>query len=92
MNTPEEAAALLCPAARAFSAPSTPGCRGPVCMAWRYETITTKHPLWLPAVRAKAEELGEKSPYPKAAAYVAENKAELGMVPVKGFCGLGGQP
>lgn len=91
MRTPEEAAGLLCPFSRTFAAPQAQaGCRGPSCALWRWEQITTAHPLWKDAVRAKAEELGERQPFPKAAAWVAENKASLGMVPVKGFCGAGG--
>ena len=93
MRTPEEAADLLCPVARTFAAsPAVTGCKGPSCAVWRWEAITTKHPLWAPAVKAKAEELGEKAPFAKASAWVAENKADLGMIPVKGFCGLGGAP
>lgn len=91
MKTPEEAAHLLCPVARTFSAsPATAGCKGPECMVWRWEAVTVKHPLWLGAMQARAAEIGEKAPYPKAAAWVAANLADLGMVPVKGWCGLGG--
>jgi hypothetical protein len=93
MRTPEDAKGLLCPFSRTFGMKeAVAGCRGPNCMLWRYEAITTAHPLWRDAVRAKAEELGERQPFPKAAAWVAENKAALGMVPTRGFCGAGGAP
>lgn len=90
MNTPEQAATLLCPFARSFAVQPVASCRGPACACWRWEQITTAHPLWKDAVRAKAEELGEKAPFPKAAAWVAENKTALGMVPTRGQCGIGG--
>lgn len=93
MRTPEEASTLLCPFSRTFGLKeAVSGCRGPNCMLWRFETITTSHPLWKGAVQAKAAELGEKVPFPKASAWVAENKAELGMAPTRGFCGAVGQP
>jgi hypothetical protein len=93
MNTPTEAAALLCPLARTFAAsPAVEGCRGPACAAWRWETVTTAHPLWREAVRAEAEKTGEKVPFAKAARLVADNAVEFGLVPTKGFCGLAGLP
>ncbi len=92
MRTPDEAKDLLCPLARTFAeTPAVAGCRGPLCMLWRWETITTKHPLWLPAVQAKAKETGEKPPYAEASKWVAKNLADLGMTPKVGFCGAGGQ-
>jgi hypothetical protein len=93
MKTPTEARDLLCPFARTFGvAKAEPGCRGPECALWRWETITTKHPLWLPSVQAKAKDTGEKPPYAQASKWVADNKEALGMVPTRGFCGAGGQP
>lgn len=93
MKTPEEAKGLLCPFSRTFGLPKAePGCRGPACMLWRWEQVTTKHPLWLGAVKTKAAELGEKGACPEAAAWVADNKEALGLVPTRGFCGAGGQP
>lgn len=93
MNTPEEADDKWCPFARTFADKvAVPGCRGPACMLWRWEQITTKHPLWLGAVQTKAAELGERAPFPKASAWVAENKEALGLIPTRGFCGAGGQP
>jgi hypothetical protein len=94
MKTPEEAKSLLCPFARTFALPQAErGCRGPECALWRYETITTKHPLWLPAVQKRAAETGETTPSrPQASKWVAENLAELGIVPTRGYCGAGGQP
>lgn len=93
MRTPEDAKSLLCPFSRTFGMKeAVPGCRGPECALWRYEQITVAHPLWRDAVRTKAEELGERAPFPKASAWVAENKAALGVVPTRGFCGAGGQP
>jgi hypothetical protein len=92
MRTPEDAKSLLCPFARTFGvAKAEPGCRGPVCALWRFEKITTAHPLWKPAVLKRAEEIGDKPPYAKAAAWVSENKEVLGMVPTRGFCGAGGE-
>lgn len=91
MRTPEEAAALLCPFARTFAQKeAVAGCRGPECALWRYEAITTAHPLWKPAVQQRAAGTGEKPPYAQASKWVAENLAELGMVPTKGYCGAGG--
>lgn len=84
---------ILCPFARTFAAsPAIATCRGLDCALWRWEAITTKHPLWLPAVRARAAETGEKPPYRDASSWVAQNLASLGMVPQLGFCGAGGQP
>lgn len=91
MNTPEEAAEKLCPWARTFAVKEAQAeCRGPSCMAWRWEAVTTAHPLWKDAVQKKGAELGEKVPYAKASAWVAENKETLGLVPTKGYCGAGG--
>ena len=91
MRTPEEAKSLLCPFARTFGvAKAEPGCRGPECALWRWETITTAHPLWKPAVQKRAAEASEKPPYSQASKWVAENLVDLGMVPTKGFCGAGG--
>jgi len=89
--TPHVAADMLFPLSRTF-ADKTPvaGCRGPACMAWRWQSVTTQHPLCAPAVKAEAARTGESVPYRKAAAYVAENQAALGMIPTHGHCGLGG--
>lgn len=93
MKTPEDAKELLCPFARTFGLKeAVAGCRGPECALWRWEPITTKHPLWAPAVKARAEETGDKPPYHKSAAWVSENKEALGLIPTRGFCGAGGQP
>ena len=92
MMTPAEAKQKLCPLSRTFIGGAVAGCRGDDCMVWHWEAITTKHPLWAPAVQARAAETGEKPPYAKASAWVAENKAALGMVQKRGFCGIGGQP
>lgn len=93
MLTPEEAAETLCPLARTFALPqATKGCHGPSCACWRWEKITTDHPAWKDAMRAKAAELGEKVPFPKSAAWVVENKDAIGLIPSRGFCGLGGMP
>jgi hypothetical protein len=84
---------LRCPLSRTFAAsPASASCIGPLCALWRWEKITTAHPLWKDAVKAKAVELGEAAPYPKASKWVAENKADLGMVPERGYCGAGGEP
>lgn len=81
----------LCPFARTFAVKEAyPYCRGPECALWRWETITTSHPAWKAAMQAKIAETGEKAPFPKAAAWVVENKEALGLVPTKGFCGAGG--
>jgi len=91
MRTPEQAAELLCPFARTFAPPQAEkGCQGPSCALWRWEKITTSHPLWAPAVKARAAETDDKVPYAKSSKWVAENLAELGMVPTKGHCGAGG--
>lgn len=93
LRTPEESATTLCPLARTFAeATAVATCRGPACAVWRWERVTVDHPLWRGAVKAKAEALGEKPPYAKAAAWVAENKVQLGLVPGRGFCGVGGVP
>lgn len=92
-RTPEEAAQGFCPLARTFGVPDTSkGCRGPSCLVWRWEEITTAHPLWRDAVKAEAERIGDKVPYSKAAANVAADKAKFGMIPTRGYCGLGGKP
>jgi len=93
MRTPEEAAEALCPFARAFGLPqAAKGCHGPSCALWRWEKVTTAHPLWAPAVKARATETGENVPYAKASKWVAQNAASLGMVPTRGYCGAGGEP
>jgi hypothetical protein len=94
MLPPNEAAQKwLCPLARTFSrSPAHTCCLGSACAFWRWEKITTAHPAWKEAVKAKAAELGEAAPYPKASKWVAENKADLGMVPTHGYCGAGGEP
>lgn len=82
----------LCPFARTFAAtPAHIHCRGPECALWRWEDITTAHPKWKAAVLAKAEEIGDKVPYAKAAKWVADNRAEIGLVPTQGYCGGGGK-
>ena len=96
MRTPAEAKDLLCPFARSFiiaggTSLKDAGCRAAECALWRWESITTAHPLWKDAVKTKAAEIGEALPYAKASKWVAENKEALGMVPTRGFCGAGGQ-
>ena len=92
MRTPEGAKSLLCPFARTFGvAKAEAGCRGPDCALWRFEKITTAHPLWRPAVQTRAAATGEKPPFAQASRWVAENLADLGMVPTRGFCGAGGE-
>ena len=92
MRTPEEAASLLCPFARCFAAPKAEtGCKGPACMLWRWERITTTHPLWLPAVRTVAAQIGDTSPYAKASKIVAADLEAHGMIPTHGYCGAGGE-
>ena len=86
MFTPEFAGRNECCANRAEF------CSAHQCMAWRWEQITTAHPLWADAVKAKAADLDEKPPYAKSARWVTDNKASLGMVPVLGYCGLAGAP
>ena len=92
-RTPEEAAETLCPFARVFALPqASKGCHGPSCALWRWEEITTAHPLWRDAVKAEAERIGDKVPYPKASANVAADKAKFGLAPTRGYCGAGGKP
>ncbi len=91
MHTPEDAANTLCPLARTFAdAKAVSGCRGPSCACWRWEKVTTDRPEWKEAMRARMEETGEKAPGFKAAAWVVENKVALGLVPTRGYCGMGG--
>lgn len=98
MLTPDNAKYLLCPFARTFLKGAGPltatdaGCMGPRCALWRFEKITTSHPLWKPAVQKRATETGEKPPFAQASKWVAENLADLGIVPTRGFCGAGGEP
>lgn len=82
----------LCPLARTFAdARANPHCRGADCAAYRIAPLQTSHPLWRPAVKAVAEEIGDKSPAKaKAAAIVAENPEKYGMSTTDGYCGLGG--
>jgi hypothetical protein len=92
LQTPEEEAAMLCPLARTFATPKAEaGCRGPACMCWRWEKVGVSNPLWLPAVRKVAEEIGDTTPNrAKAAKVVADDMEAYGLVPTKGFCGIGG--
>lgn len=93
MIDPAQIHLTLCPFSRTFgSGPTIPHCRGEACALWRFEKITTAHPLWRDAVRKRAEEVGDKPPFAKASAWVAENKEAIGIVPTKGFCGAGGEP
>lgn len=87
----------LCPLARTFilaggTSLSDARCRGPECALFRWERITTAHPNWAASVKAVAAEMGEKPPYPKAARVVADDPVKYGLVPVRGYCGAGGQP
>lgn len=89
----ESAAETLCPLARTFALPKAEkGCHGPSCALWRWEKITTAHPAWKAAVQRVAAETGEKVPYAKAAAAVADNLEAHGLVPTRGYCGAGGAP
>lgn len=92
MRTPHDATKeVLCPMARTFAAsPAQETCRGDVCACWRWERITTTTPGYKEAVSKVAKDLNEKVPFPKAARYVADNLVEFGLVPTKGYCGLGG--
>lgn len=94
MLTPQEAGeTLLCPLARTFgSKEASLHCRGAACAVWRWERITTSHPNWKAAVLAEAAKTGEKAPYKVASALVATDLPAFGVVPVRGFCGLGSQP
>lgn len=87
----------LCPFARCFinKGPTTHAdrfCKGCECALFRWEKITTTSPGYREAVQLKAKELDDKPPYPKAARYVADNLAEFGLVPKRGYCGAGGEP
>ena len=83
----------LCPFARTFAAKEAVAtCRGEVCALFRWERITVATPGYREAVQAKGKELDDKPPYPKAARYVADNLAEFGLVPKRGYCGAGGEP
>lgn len=94
LRTPDEAAEMLCPLSRTFGdKDAVKGCRGASCMVWRWEKITTAHPLWLPAVRKVAEEIGDTTPgRSKAAKVIADDMQAYGLVPTRGFCGIGGEP
>lgn len=84
---------MLCPFARTFGVKEAqPYCRGQECALWRWQKVTTAHPMWLPAVRKRADETGEKAPFPKAVRWVTDNLAELGIKPTHGYCGAGGEP
>ncbi|MGL6209699.1 MAG: hypothetical protein ACRC14_07720 [Paracoccaceae bacterium] len=91
MMTPQTAPSYLCAFARTFRAPQPDGgCHGPSCALWRWVPVTTSHPAYKDALRAKAAELDEKPPYAKAARFVADNMADLGLVVTHGYCGAGG--
>ena len=93
LRTPEQAAEALCPLSRTFGAKdAVKGCRGPECMPWRWQEIMAGHPRWKAAVHTEAEKTGEKAPFAKAARVVADNPKAHGLVPEKGFCGIGGEP
>jgi hypothetical protein len=84
---------MLCPFSRTFAAtPATPLCRGAECALWRWERITVAHPAYKDAVKSRADETGEKVPYPKAARHVADNLETYGLIPTRGYCGAGGEP
>lgn len=90
--TEETAHTRLCPLARTFGqAPSHSGCRGSDCAVWRWEKITTAHPLWSQAVRAEAEKIQDRPPFARAARIVADDPEAFGLVPKLGYCGLGGE-
>ena len=83
----------LCPVARTFATnPASDRCRGPDCAAFRWETITVAHPNWAASVKAVAAEIGDTVPFKKASRIVADDPEKYGLVPTRGFCGLGGQP
>lgn len=81
----------LCPLARTFAdARANPHCRGAYCAAYRVLPVSTSHPLWAPAVRKVAAEIGDKPPYAKASKLVADNLTAHSMSKTDGYCGLGG--
>jgi|GEM_PF-5700440 len=91
VGTPEQAKEWLCPVSRTFGvAKAIPHCQGPSCAAWRWEKITTAHPLYRDAVRKAAEEIDDKPPYAKAARIVADDLEGHGLTVERGYCGLGG--
>lgn len=93
MLTEETASTKACPLARTFGqAPAHAGCRGSACAVWRWEPVTTANPAWMKAVRAEAERTSERAPFQKAARAVADDPAAFGLVPTRGYCGLGGKP
>lgn len=89
----EEASQMPCPVARIFGdTPINAHCRASGCILWRWKPIMAGHPLWVKAVRAEAEKLGEKSPFKDASRIVADDPAAFGLTPTEGWCGLGGEP
>lgn len=75
----------LCPLARTFAddAKANPHCRGSACPVWRWQVTEP----YRKAVTQVGKEIGDKAPYPKAAAIVA---ADPQKYETEGICGLGG--
>lgn len=74
----------LCPLARTFAeSPARSHCRGSGCPVWRWQVTEP----YRKAVATVAKEIGDKAPFPKAAAIVA---ADPQKYETEGICGLGG--
>lgn len=81
-----------CPIGRTF-AKQRRLCNGQGCILWRWETIMAGDARHKNAIREAMNETGEKGAnHPKAARLVADHPDRYDLVPVRGFCGLGGNP
>ena len=84
-----------CPLALTFAARSTPNCRGETCPVWRWVPLSSEHPAFVSAVKARQKEIGGNAlaAHKAAVAWVMDRREELGIPtrPTHGFCGLGGR-
>lgn len=90
-KTPEAARInWLCPNGRIMT-PTTTGCIGPNCAAWRWRALQASDPAFKSAISKRMKEL--KGDHKQAVADVMKLRADLGLPtePFEGWCGLGGE-
>ena len=89
--TPKEAEIKNCPV-DPKGATAIVKCAGDQCMMWRWRPLQASDPGWQAAVKKIMD--SKSMTHPKAAQYVNEHRAELGLPtePTHGYCGLAGRP
>lgn len=99
-RTPKEAATYNCPIARTFAPDKSSTCDGPDCILWRWKEIRTGNPILVSAIQremaclAQDEGKGREAKHfqKQATANVSADPEGHGVVPTRGYCGLGSKP